>query len=44
MFFSVGLVAFITLGALYLFQHDEHKRWQDHNDGIIIDVNVSLID
>lgn len=44
MFFGVGLVGFTTLGALYLFQRAERKRWQDHNDGVIIDVNASLID
>lgn len=42
--FGVGLIGFITFGALYLFQRAEHKRWQNQNEGVIIDVTASLSD
>ena len=42
--FGVGLIGFITFGALYLFQRAERKRWQNQNEGIIIDVTASLSD
>ena len=40
--FGVGLIGFTALGALYLFQCAERKRWQNKNDGVIIDVSASL--
>ena len=40
--FGVGLIGFTTLGALYLFQRAERKRWQNQYDGVIIDVTASL--
>ena len=42
--FGVGLIGFITFGALYLFRRAEHKRCQHQNEGVIIDVTTSLID
>jgi hypothetical protein len=42
--FGVVLIGFTTLGALYLFQRAERKRWQNQNDGVIIDVTASLSD
>ena len=40
--FGVGLIGVTTLGALYLFQCAERKRWQNKNDGVIIDVSAFL--
>ena len=40
--FGVGLIGFITFGALYLFQRAEHKRCQNQNEGVIIDVTTSI--
>ena len=40
--FGVGLIGFTTLGALYLFQRAERKRWQNQYDGVRIDVTASL--
>ena len=42
--FGVGLIGFTTFGALYLFQRAERKRWQNQNEGVIIDVTPSLSD
>ena len=42
--FGLGLIGFLTLGSLYLFQRVECKRWQNKNDEIIIDVTASLSD
>ena len=45
--FGVGLIGFTTLGALYLFQRAERRRWQNQqhqNDEVIIDVVASLSD
>ena len=41
---SFGLISFITFGALYLFQRAEHKRCQNQNEGVIIDVTAYLSD
>lgn len=40
--FGLVTIGFTTLGALYLFQLAERKRWQNHE--VIIDVTVSLSD
>jgi len=40
--FGVGLIGFITFGALHLFQLAERKRWQNPNDEVLIDVIASL--
>lgn len=42
--FGVGLIGFITFGALYLFKRAEHKRCQNQNEEVITDVTVSLSD
>lgn len=42
--FGLGLIGFTTLGALYLFQLAERKRWQNQNHEVIIDVTASLSD
>lgn len=42
--FGVGLIGFTTLGALYLFQRAERKRWQNQNHEVLIDVTASLSD
>lgn len=42
--FGVGLIGFTTLGALYLFQRAERKRWQNQSDQVLIDVTASLSD
>jgi hypothetical protein len=42
--FDVGPIGFITFGALYLFQRVERKRWQNQNEGVIIDITTSLSD
>lgn len=42
--FGVGLISFTILGALYLFQRAERKRWQNQNNEVIIDVTASLND
>lgn len=41
---GVGLIGFTILGSLYLFQRAERERWQNQNDGVIIDVTASLSD
>jgi len=41
-FLGVGLVGLTTLGALYLFQYAERRRWQNQNDEVVIDVTASL--
>lgn len=41
-FCGVGLIGFTTLGALYLFQRAERKRWHNENDEVLIDVNAFL--
>jgi len=33
---TTALIGFTTLGALYLFQRAERKRWQNQYDGVII--------
>lgn len=40
--FGVGLIGFITLATLYLFQRAKRKRWQNQYDGVVIDVTASL--
>ena len=42
--FGLGLISFLTLGSLYLFQRVERTCWQNKNDEIIINVTVSLSD
>ena len=42
--FGVGIIGFITFGALYLFQRAERNRGQNQNKGVIIDVTASLSD
>ena len=37
-----GLISFIILGSLYLFQRAERKRWQNQNDEVLIDVIASI--
>ena len=39
-FFSFGIISFTILGGLYLFQRLERKRYQNQNDGIIINVTA----
>jgi hypothetical protein len=39
---GVGLIGFTILGSLYLFQRAKRKRWQNQNEGVIIDVTASL--
>jgi hypothetical protein len=41
---GVGLFGLITLGALYLFQRAERKRWQNQNNKIVMDVTASPSD
>jgi len=43
-FFGVILICFTTLGALYLFQRAERKRYQNKNDKVLIDITASFID
>ena len=40
--FGIGLIGFITFGALYLFERAERKRWQNQNEVVLIDVTASL--
>ena len=42
--FGVGIVSFTILGALYLFQRAERKRWQNQNEEVLINVTASLSD
>ena len=42
--FGVGIIVFMTFSALYLFQRVERNRWQNQNEGVIIDVTASLSD
>ena len=42
--YGVGLINFTILGALYLFQHAERKRYQNKNDKVLIDITAFLID
>jgi hypothetical protein len=39
---GVGLIGFTILGSLYLFKRAEHKRCQNQNDEVLIDVIASL--
>lgn len=41
---GVGVVGLTILGALYLFQRAERKRWQNQNNKIVIDVTASPSD
>lgn len=40
--FGVGLISFTTLRALYLFQREEFKCWQNQYDGVRIDGTASF--
>ena len=42
--FGIGLTSVTILGALYLFQCAERKRWQNQNDEVGIDVTDYLSD
>jgi hypothetical protein len=39
-FFGIGLIGFVTLGALYVFQRAEFKRYQNKNDEVYITASL----